>query len=65
MVSLVGAGMITNPGVAAKMFGALAHAGINIELIATSEIKISCVLHAGDAEKAVRVLHAEFKMDEE
>jgi len=65
MVSLVGAGMITNPGVAAKMFGALARAGINIELIATSEIKISCVVRAGDVEKAVRVLHAEFKMDEE
>src|SRR5262249_5365023 len=64
MVSLVGAGMITNPGVAAKMFGALARAGINIELIATSEIKISCVVRAGDVEKAVRVLHAEFKMDE-
>jgi aspartate kinase len=65
MVSLVGAGMITNPGVAAKMFGALARAGINIELIATSEIKISCVVRAGDIEKAVRVLHGEFKLDEE
>ena len=65
MVSIVGAGMITNPGVAAKMFGALARGGINIELIATSEIKISCVVRSDDAEKAVRVLHAEFKMDEE
>ena len=65
MVSLVGAGMITNPGVAAKMFGALARSGINIELIATSEIKISCVVRAGEAEKAVRVLHAEFRMDED
>lgn len=65
MVSLVGAGMITNPGVAAKMFGALAHAGINIELIATSEIKISCVVRGEDAEKAVRVLHAEFKLEDE
>jgi len=65
MVSIVGAGMITNPGVAAKMFGVLANHGINIELIATSEIKISCVVQANDAEKAVRVLHAEFKMDEE
>jgi aspartate kinase len=65
MVSLVGAGMITNPGVAAKMFGALARAGVNIELIATSEIKISCVVRAGDVEKAVRVLHAEFRLDEE
>ncbi len=65
MVSIVGAGMITNPGVAATMFGALARNAINIELIATSEIKISCVVRADDAEKAVRVLHAEFRMDEE
>lgn len=65
MVSLVGAGMITNPGVAARMFGALARHGINIELIATSEIKISCVVRADDVDKAVRVLHAEFRMDEE
>jgi len=65
MVSIVGAGMITNAGVAAKMFGALARAGINIELIATSEIKISCVVRSEDVQKAVRVLHAEFKMDEE
>jgi aspartate kinase len=65
MVSLVGAGMITNPGVAAKMFGTLADAGINIELIATSEIKISCVVRADEAEKAVRVLHAEFQLDED
>ena len=65
MVSIVGAGMITNPGVAATMFGALARHGINIELIATSEIKISCVVRADDVEKAVRVLHAEFRMDEE
>jgi aspartate kinase len=65
MVSLVGAGMITNPGVAAKMFGSLARAGINIELIATSEIKISCVVRAGDVERAVRVLHADFNLEEE
>jgi aspartate kinase len=65
MVSIVGAGMITNPGVAAKMFGALARAGINIELLATSEIKVSCVVRAADVERAVRVLHGEFKLDEE
>ncbi|HEV2282807.1 MAG TPA: aspartate kinase [bacterium] len=64
MVSIVGAGMITNPGVAAKMFGVLARNGVNIELIATSEIKISCVVRENEVEKAVRVLHAEFKMDE-
>jgi len=65
MVSIVGAGMITNPGVAAKMFAALARGGINIELIGTSEIKISCVVRAGDVERAVRALHSEFKLDEE
>lgn len=65
MVSLVGAGMITNPGVAARMFGALARAAVNIELIATSEIKISCVVRADQVEKAVRVLHAEFELDKE
>jgi len=65
MVSIVGAGMITNPGVAAKMFAALARGGINIELIGTSEIKISCVVRAGDVERAVRVLHSEFNLDEE
>jgi aspartate kinase len=65
MVSIVGAGMITNPGVAARMFGALARAGINIELLATSEIKVSCVVRAADVERAVRVLHGEFKLDEE
>jgi len=57
--------MITNPGVAAKMFGVLARNGINIELIATSEIKVSCVVRADEAEKAVRVLHAEFRLDED
>jgi len=65
MVSIVGAGMITNPGVAAQMFGVLARNGINIELIATSEIKVSCVVRADEAEKAVRVLHAEFRLDED
>jgi aspartate kinase len=65
MVSIVGAGMITNPGVAARMFGALARSGINIELIATSEIKISCVVRAGEVERAVRVLHGEFGLDED
>ena len=61
MVSAVGAGMVSNPGVAARMFGALARDGINIELIATSEIKVSCVIRAADfVDRAVRALHAEF-----
>ncbi len=63
IVSIVGAGMISNPGVAARLFGALAAQGINIELIATSEIKVSCVIRAADVEKAVRALHKEFELD--
>ena len=62
-VSLVGAGMKTNPGVAAAMFEALAGAGINIEMISTSSIRISCVVRAGDVEEAVRVLHTAFGLD--
>ncbi len=65
MVSIVGAGMISNPGVAARMFGALAAQGVNIELIATSEIKVSCVIRADEVEKAVQALHAEFELDRE
>ena len=65
MVSIVGAGMTSNPGVAARMFGALAAAGINIELVATSEIKVSCVIRAADVENAARALHREFALDKE
>ncbi len=65
MVSIVGAGMISNPGVAARMFGALSAQGINIELIATSEIKVSCVIRVSDLEKAVRALHKEFELERE
>jgi aspartate kinase len=60
----VGAGMKTHPGVAADMFSALADAGINIELISTSPIRISCVIRAGDVEEAVRVLHARFALSD-
>jgi aspartate kinase len=65
LVSIVGAGMTSNPGVAARMFGALAAEGINIELVATSEIKVSCVIRAADVEKAARALHREFALDTE
>jgi aspartate kinase len=64
-VSLVGAGMKTHPGVAAEMFSALAEAGINIEMISTSPIRISCVIRAGDVEEAVRVLHARFALSDQ
>ncbi|MBM3276513.1 MAG: aspartate kinase [Candidatus Handelsmanbacteria bacterium] len=62
-ISVVGVGMRSHAGVAAGMFQALAAANINIHMISTSEIKISCVVGQPDAEKAVRALHAAFKLD--
>lgn len=62
-ISIVGTGMISQPGVAARMFSSLSDAGINIEMISTSEIKISCVVKAADGKKAVAVLHKEFELD--
>ena len=62
-VSLIGAGMKTHPGVAATMFETLANEGVNIEMISTSSIRISCVVRAGQVEKAVRTLHEAFKLD--
>jgi aspartate kinase len=59
-VSLVGAGMRSHPGVAAHAFRALAEAGINIEMISTSTIRISCVVRADQVEKAVQALHDAF-----
>jgi aspartate kinase len=59
-ISLIGAGMKSHPGVAAEMFGALAEAGINIEIISTSSIRISCVVRAGELERAVQAVHARF-----
>jgi len=59
-VSIVGAGMINNPGVAAAMFEALFNAGININMISTSEIKVSVLVDAQDADRAVRVVHEKF-----
>jgi aspartate kinase len=64
-VSLIGAGMKTHPGVAAKMFQALADASINIEMISTSSIRISCVVREGDVEKAVQVVHDAFDLPAE
>jgi aspartate kinase len=61
-VSLVGAGMKTHPGVAADMFDALSEAGINIEIISTSSIRISCVVRAADVERAVEVIHERFQL---
>jgi aspartate kinase len=61
-VSLVGAGMKSHPGVAADMFEALAEAGINIEIISTSSIRVSCVVRAGDVERAVQAVHDKFRI---
>lgn len=61
-VSIVGAGMVNNPGVAAKMFEALYDADINIHMIATSEIKISVLINVAKAERAVQVIHDKFDL---
>jgi aspartate kinase len=61
-VSLVGAGMKTHPGISAKMFSTLADAGVNIDLISTSPIRISCVISAEQVGHAVRALHEAFEL---
>jgi aspartate kinase len=61
-VSIVGAGMRSHPGVAAKVFAVLASEGVNIDMISTSPIKISCVIRAGEVPRAVRALHAAFEL---
>jgi aspartate kinase len=61
-VSLIGAGMRTHPGVAADMFEALANEGINLEIISTSSIRISCVVRAADVERAVQAIHDRFQL---
>lgn len=61
-ISLIGAGMRTHPGIAAGMFRTLADNGINIEMISTSPIKISCVVRGDEGERAVRVLHEHFEL---
>ena len=62
-VSIVGVGMRSHPGVAARMFSTLADAGINIEMISTSEIKVACVIKQSDGKKAVQLLHKAFDLD--
>lgn len=59
-VSIVGAGMESNPGIAAKMFGALSDANVNIQMISTSEIKISVLIDIADAQRAVNAIHDAF-----
>jgi len=62
-VSVIGAGMKSNPGVAAKMFQVLADSDINIEMISTSAIRISCVIQQSEVDRAVEVLHSAFDLD--
>lgn len=64
-VSVIGIGMRSHSAIAATMFKALAEAGINIEMISTSEIKISCVIRLDQADEAVRILHRAFNLGEE
>jgi aspartate kinase len=61
-VSIVGSGMVGQPGIAAKMFTALAKNHINIQMIATSEIKISCVVGQDEGVKALQVIHSAFDL---
>ena len=63
-ISIIGVGMITTPGVTFRMFQALANKKINIQVISTSEIKISVLINKKDAKKALVILHKEFKLQE-
>lgn len=62
-ISIIGIGMMNHPGVAGRMFQSLAREGINIEMISTSEIKISCVIKKSDGHKALKSVHKEFIPD--
>lgn len=64
-VSIVGAGMMSNPGVAARMFQALAEEGINIQVISTSEIKVSCLIDEQHAKTAVQAIHRAFELSQD
>ncbi len=62
-VSIIGAGIHNAPGYAARMFGTLAGAGVNIEMISTSEVRITCIIAEDQVETAVRELHAAFELE--
>jgi len=62
-VSIVGAGLHNAPGYAARMFGCLADAGVNIEMISTSEVRITCMIAEAELETALRALHAAFELE--
>ncbi|MFT4107940.1 MAG: ACT domain-containing protein, partial [Lacrimispora sp.] len=61
-LSIIGAGMMSNPGVAAKMFEALSNANVNIKMIATSEIRITVLIHEEDVNRAMRSVHDAFDL---
>jgi aspartate kinase len=61
-ISIIGAGMIDRPGIASTMFQTLAENNINIRMISTSEIKISCLINKDDAQAAVKALHEVFNL---
>ena len=63
ILSLVGAGMRSNPGVSARLFGSLSEAGVNIHMISTSEIRISVVVDDAVLDEAVRAVHSAFGLD--
>ena len=64
-VSVVGSGMQNTPGYASRMFRILADGNVNIDMITTSEIRISCIIHEDQVEEAVRLLHRGFQLDQE
>ncbi|WP_026297213.1 aspartate kinase [Paenibacillus daejeonensis] len=64
-VSIVGAGMVSHPGVAAKMFETISQLGVSIKMVSTSEIKCSCVIEAGPLNEVVRALHTAYNLDTE
>jgi aspartate kinase len=64
-VSLIGAGMAGQPGIAAKLFSTLGQASVNIKMITTSEMKLTCVVGKQDAEKAAKIIHQAFGLDKE
>ena len=65
MLSVVGEGLATSPGTAGRVFAALAEAGVNIDLISTSSITITCVVRQADVERAVRSLHSALQLEQE
>lgn len=63
-ISIVGAGMMSNPGVAAKMFEALTNARVNIHMISTSEVRITVLINESDVERAINAVHERFGLGE-